>query len=152
MRRFVLLKERTRLYGEKQMYRGLQQPMPDPARIGKVRKSLARIKHVSEPPPPPPATGVVCVGWGGWGGWGGMRGGGAMPLRFHAVAISIIDCVSLLSSVAFIGLNCTLHCLTPPCPLLLRCCCCCLQVLSERLQEHDDPDTRLKLKAFIDGM
>ena len=48
VRRFVLLKERTRLYGEKQMYRGLQQPMPDPARIGKVRKSLARIKHVRE--------------------------------------------------------------------------------------------------------
>ena len=44
--RFVLLKERTRLHAEKQMYRGRSERMPDPSRIGKVRKSMARIKHV----------------------------------------------------------------------------------------------------------
>jgi large subunit ribosomal protein L47 len=45
-RRFVLLKERTRLHGEKAMYRGQRAMMPDPSRIGKVRKSMARIKLV----------------------------------------------------------------------------------------------------------
>ncbi|PRW33521.1 39S ribosomal mitochondrial [Chlorella sorokiniana] len=43
---FVLLKERTRLHAEKQLYRGRGERMPDPSRIGKVRKSMARIKHV----------------------------------------------------------------------------------------------------------
>lgn len=27
-----------------------------------------------------------------------------------------------------------------------------LQVLSERLKEHEDPTIRMELKAFIDGM
>ena len=45
-RRFVLLKERTRLHAEKQLYRSRGDRMPDPSRIGKVRKSMARIKHV----------------------------------------------------------------------------------------------------------
>lgn len=45
-RRFVLLKERTRLHAEKQLYRSRGERMPDPSRIGKVRKSMARIKHV----------------------------------------------------------------------------------------------------------
>ncbi|EFN53646.1 hypothetical protein CHLNCDRAFT_136365 [Chlorella variabilis] len=43
---FVLLKERTRLHGEKSMYRAAQQRMPDPSRLTKVRKSMNRIKQV----------------------------------------------------------------------------------------------------------
>lgn len=43
---FVLLKERTRLHGEKLMYRAQQKQMPDPSRLTKVRKSMARIKGV----------------------------------------------------------------------------------------------------------
>ncbi|KAL4419907.1 hypothetical protein ABPG75_007005 [Micractinium tetrahymenae] len=43
---FVLLKERTRLQGERLMYRARQERMPDPSRITKVRKSMARIKAV----------------------------------------------------------------------------------------------------------
>lgn len=44
--RFVLLKERTRLHGEKLLYRDKGERMPDPSRIGRVRKSMARIKQV----------------------------------------------------------------------------------------------------------
>ena len=43
--RFVLLKERTRLHGEKLLYRSQGERMPDPSRIGRVRKSMARIKQ-----------------------------------------------------------------------------------------------------------
>ncbi|PSC74962.1 putative ethanolamine kinase [Micractinium conductrix] len=43
---FVLLKERTRLHAEKALYRARQERTPDPARITKVRKGMARIKHV----------------------------------------------------------------------------------------------------------
>lgn len=45
--RFVLLKERTRLHGEKALYRARAERMPDPSRITRVRKSMARIKQVS---------------------------------------------------------------------------------------------------------
>ena len=42
----MLLKERTRLHGEKLMYRSRGERMPDPARLTKVRKSMGRIKQV----------------------------------------------------------------------------------------------------------
>ena len=55
----MLLKERTRLHAEKQMYRGRSERMPDPRRIGKVRKSMARIKHVR-------GADCLCVRLGGF--------------------------------------------------------------------------------------
>ena len=76
-RRFVLLKERTRLHGEKLMYRQRQQQMPDPSRITKVRKSMARIKQVRGSRL---AVVAACLGCGARvfvvGGGGGVGGVG----------------------------------------------------------------------------
>ena len=43
---YVLLIERNKLKSERLAYRQAGQPMPEPSRLGKVRKSMHRIKQV----------------------------------------------------------------------------------------------------------